>query len=175
MLNAIPVSLVEHDSGWAGLAAHHAAQLSVLGDNLVTVHHIGSTSIPGLLAKPIIDLLPVVADLAALDAAMPRITALGYECHGEYGIPGRRFCALPGENTRIVHLHFFEQGADEILHNLAFRDYVRAHPQVAADYAAEKRRARHLHLDNSHGYTTEKSAYVAATLRDALAWYRQSR
>ena len=174
MLNAIPVSLVEHDPAWAGLAASHAAQLSVLGDNLVAVHHIGSTSVPGLLAKPIIDLLPVVRDLTALDAALPQIEALGYECHGEYGIPGRRFCALPGENTRIVHLHFFVEGHQEIRNNLAFREYVRAHPQVAADYAAEKRRARHLHTDNSHGYTTEKSAYVAATVRDALAWYSQN-
>ena len=175
MLNAIPVSLVEHDPAWTGLAARHAAELSILGSNLVTVHHLGSTSIPGLLAKPIIDLLPVVADLAALDAAMPHIEALGYECHGEYGIPGRRFCALPGQNTRIVHLHFFEQGSEEILHNLAFREYVRAHPEIAADYAAEKRRARHLHVDNSHGYTTEKSAFVARTVLDALAWYSQSR
>ena len=171
MLTAIPVSLVEHDASWAATAEAHAAQLQILGPNLLAVHHIGSTAIPGLIAKPIIDLLPVVHSLADLDEKMPQIESLGYQCHGEYGIPGRRFCALPGANTRIVHLHFFDKTSDQIRHNLAFRDYVRAHPAVAAAYAAEKRRARRLHTDNSHGYTAEKSAFVAATAVDALAWY----
>lgn len=171
MLNAIAVSLVDHDPSWIGLAAAHADQLRVLGDLLLDVHHIGSTAIPGLMAKPIIDLLPVVTSLAALDRQMWRIEALGYECHGEYGIPGRRFCALPGVDTRLVHLHFFETGSDQIRHNIAFRDYIRAHPDVAQAYAREKCRARDLHAGNSHGYTAEKSAWVRATAADAHAWF----
>lgn len=171
MLNVIAVSLVDHDPAWAGLAAAHGAQLQVLGDLLVRVHHIGSTAIPGLIAKPIIDLMPVVASIEALDRERWRIEALGYEYHGEYGVPGRRFFSLPGAGTRLVHVHFFETGSDQIRHNLAFRDYIRAHPDVAAAYAREKRRARDLHPDDSHGYAAEKAAWVRATAADARAWF----
>ncbi|MFZ4109630.1 MAG: GrpB family protein [Polymorphobacter sp.] len=173
MLDAISVSLVEHDSRWAGVAAAYAEKLGVLGDLVLSVHHIGSTSVPGLLAKPIIDLLPVVSSIAALDDQLWKIEALGYRLYGEYGLPGRRFCALPGENTRLVHLHFFEQGSDQIFHNLAFRDYMRSHPDAALAYATEKRRARALHPENSHGYTAEKAAFVQATSQLAHAWFAE--
>ncbi|MFZ4689110.1 MAG: GrpB family protein [Polymorphobacter sp.] len=171
MLNAIAVSLVDHNPAWAGIAESLADELAMLRPNLLAVHHIGSTAVPGLKAKPIIDLLPVVASLAVLDGQQSRIEALGYVFYGEYGIPGRRFYALPRDETRLVHLHFFESGSDQIWHNLAFRDYLRAHPAVAAAYAAEKQRARDLHPDNSHGYTAEKARWVQATSIDAHAWF----
>lgn len=172
MLNAIPVSLVDHDPAWAARAADLAGQLrGAVGDILLAVHHIGSTSVPGMVAKPIIDLLPVVEDLAALDSRRDRVTALGYDFYGEYGVPGRRFFALHANGTRLVHLHFFEQGSDQIGHNIAFRDYMRAHPQVAAAYVAEKYRARALHPDDSHAYTREKAAFIVRTAVDAHAWY----
>lgn len=171
MLSAIPVTLVEHDPAWAARAAALSAQLQVVGDILRTVHHIGSTSVPGMLAKPIIDLLPVVSDLALLDTRLDDVAALGYEYHGEYGIPGRRFFAKHVGDTRTVHIHFFEEGSDQIAHNLAFRDYMRAHPDVAAAYGAEKRRARALFPNDSHGYTREKGDFIVRTSRDAHAWY----
>ncbi len=173
MLDAISVSLVDHDPGWAGIAAAHASKLAVLGDLVLAVHHIGSTSVAGLLAKPIIDLLPVVSSIAELDKQLWKVEALGYRLYGEYGLPGRRFCALPGVNTRLVHLHFFETGSDQIFHNLAFRDYIRTHPDAAAAYSAEKRRARALHPDNSHGYTAEKAAFVQSTSILAHAWFAE--
>lgn len=171
MLNAIPVSLVDHDPAWAARAAVLSEQLRVVGDILVDVHHIGSTSVPGMVAKPIIDLLPVVSDLAVLDQRLDRVVGLGYEFHGEYGIPGRRFFALHADGTRLVHVHFFEQGSDQIDHNLAFRDYMRSHPDVAAAYGAEKRRARALHPNDSHAYTREKGDFIVRTSVDAHAWY----
>ena len=171
MLDAISVSLVDHDPRWAGAAAAHAQTLQVLGDLILSIHHIGSTSVPGLVAKPIIDLLPVVSSLAALDKQLWKVEALGYRLYGEYGLPGRRFCVLPGDNTRLVHLHFFEQGSDQIFHNLAFRDYIRSHPDAAAAYVAEKHRARALHPDNSHGYTREKGAFVQAMSKLAHRWF----
>jgi GrpB-like predicted nucleotidyltransferase (UPF0157 family) len=171
MLDAIPVTLVEHDPGWAARAAALAAELQVVGDILLTVHHIGSTSVPGMIAKPIIDLLPVISDLAVLDTRLDRVSALGYVYHGEYGIPGRRFFAKHVGNTRTVHIHFFEQSSDQIAHNLAFRDYMRAHPDIAAAYGAEKRRAQSLFPNDSHGYTKEKAEFIVRTSRDAHAWY----
>ncbi|MBC7521385.1 MAG: GrpB family protein [Sandarakinorhabdus sp.] len=171
MLNAIPVSLVPHDPAWADRAQALADQLRVLGDCLLEVHHIGSTSVPGMVAKPIIVLLPVVTDLAAFDGRMDRVEALGYDYYGEYGIPDRRFFALQGNGTRLVHLHFFEQGSDQIAHNLAFRDYMRAHPDVAVAYGIEKQRARVLFPEDSHAYTREKADFIVRTAVDAHAWY----
>lgn len=175
MLNAIPVALVDHDPAWAGRAAMLSQQLRVVGDCLMTVHHIGSTSVPGMIAKPIIDLLPVVTDLAVFDARMDHILALGYEYYGEYGLPGRRFFALHGNGTRLVHLHFFQQGSDQIDHNVAFRDYMRSHPDVAAAYGVEKRRARALHPYDSHAYTREKADFIVRTSVDAHAWFAAQR
>jgi GrpB-like predicted nucleotidyltransferase (UPF0157 family) len=173
MLDSIPVSLVDHDPNWARMANAHAETLAVLGDLVLKIYHIGSTSIPGLVAKPIIDLLPVVTSLAALDEQLWKLERLGYRLYGEYGLPGRRFCTLPGDNTRLVHLHFFEQGSDQIFHNLAFRDYIRSHPEAAGAYVAEKQRARALHPENSHGYTAEKSAFVQEMSKRAHAWFAE--
>jgi GrpB-like predicted nucleotidyltransferase (UPF0157 family) len=154
------------------MAARHAERLCVLGSSLVIVHHIGSTAVPGLAAKPILDLLPLVTDLADLDQQRPCIEALGYQWYGELGIPGRRYCALSDETgTRIVQLHFFQADSPQIERHLAFRDYLRAHPEAARAYETEKRRARDLHPHDSHAYTEEKSAWVRATESTALTWF----
>jgi GrpB-like predicted nucleotidyltransferase (UPF0157 family) len=78
-------------STWSVQAQHESSRLSVAqGDVLQTVHHIGSTAIPGICAKPIVDLLPVVRSLVALDALQAQVQALGYVWRGELGLPGRR-------------------------------------------------------------------------------------
>lgn len=170
MLPPYPVAIAEPDPDWPRIAAAYADQLLVLGPVVVAVHHIGSTSVPGLAAKPIIDLMPLVGDLGALDARCADIVALGYAWHGEYGIPGRRFCTLDAAGTRRAHLHFFEPGSPHVARHLAFRDYLRAHPGIAAAYAREKRHAARLHPDNSHAYNDEKDAWVRAAEAEALHW-----
>jgi GrpB-like predicted nucleotidyltransferase (UPF0157 family) len=168
----IPVNLVAYDPAWPGMAARHAERLRVLGAILVTVHHIGSTSVPGLAAKPILDLLPVVRDLAALDQARALIEAIGYAWHGDYGIPGRRYCTLSdAAGGRLVQLHCFQAGSPHVTRHLAFQDYLRSHPDAARAYAVEKRRARDLHPDDSHAYGAEKSAWIEQIEAGALAWY----
>jgi GrpB-like predicted nucleotidyltransferase (UPF0157 family) len=170
----INVILAPYDPNWPRRAAEHAERLRVLGPILVQAHHIGSTSVPGLIAKPIIDLMPLVTSLAELDAAQSRIEALGYVWHGELGIPRRRYCALTdAQGTRLAQLHFFTAGDPQVDRHLAFRDYLCAFPDVARAYEAEKQRARDLHPDDSHAYTDEKAAWIRATEAKALAWYRQ--
>jgi len=153
------------------MAARQAERLQVLGPVLLTVHHIGSTSVPGLAAKPIIDLLPLVTNLAELDRDRGRIEALGYKWYGEFGIPQRRYCTLNDEKgVRKVQLHFFEAESPQVKRHIAFRNYLRAHPDTARAYEAEKRRARDLHPGDSNAYCDEKAAWVQKTEAAALVW-----
>lgn len=168
----IPVVLTAYDPNWPQIAADFGQRLRVLGSNLVKVHHIGSTSVPGLAAKPIIDLMPLVVDLADLDRKRSRVEALGYDWHGEYGIPGRRYCILSGEaGIRVAQLHFFQADSPQVERHIAFRDYLRAHPEAASAYEKEKRRARDLHPNDSHAYTSEKAAWITDLEATALIWF----
>lgn len=170
----IPVELVPPSSDWPKIAAAETARLkTVLGDALVTVHHIGSTSIPGIMAKPIVDMIPIVTDLASLDAKENEIRALGYRWMGEFGLPGRRYCPLndPITGKRKVQLHCYAEGAEGVARHLAFRDYLRAHPATAKDYEAEKIRAAKIQPGNVLLYNDEKNDWIKRVEKDALAWY----
>jgi GrpB-like predicted nucleotidyltransferase (UPF0157 family) len=176
MVDAIPVELVPHSPHWTEMAAAETRALkAALGDVLVTVEHIGSTSIPGIMAKPIVDLIPIVTSVEALDGANPRVTALGYECLGEFGLPGRRYCRKndPATGKRQFQLHCYAKGSPEIARHLAFRDYLRAHPAKAKEYEAEKIRAAALHPDNTLDYNAEKNDWIKATEIVALKWFSQ--
>jgi GrpB-like predicted nucleotidyltransferase (UPF0157 family) len=168
----IAVELVPHRAEWAGMAQAEAGRLKeILGNNLVTVHHIGSTSIPGILAKPIVDLIPVVCDLAALDEKESAFRARGYRWLGEFGLPGRRYCTFadPATGKRIFQLHCYQENGD-IARHLAFRDYLRSHPLIAKEYEMEKLRAAAAQPDNTLAYNAEKNGWIKRVEKDALAW-----
>jgi len=170
----IPVELHPYTPAWRELANAEIARLHhAFGTNVVAIHHIGSTSIPGIHAKPIIDLMPEVLHLAPLDDPESTLPALGYALWGEYGIAGRRYCTLddPQTGKRRIQLHCFEQGHEAIARHLAFRDYLIANPEIAREYDAEKQRCRHLHPNDSHAYTDAKAEWIAAHLPAALEHY----
>jgi len=174
----IKVELVPHSVEWAARAGEESGRVAAaLGSNLILVHHVGSTSIPAICAKPILDLIPEVHSLDSLDAEEAGLLGLGYEWWGEYGITGRRYCTLNDAVTgrRLVQLHCFEAGDPEIERHLAFRDYLRAHPEVALAYDREKRRCRDSHPDNSHSYTDAKAAWIDSVLPLALEYYRAAK
>ena len=172
----IPVFLAPYNSAWPKMAADHAAHLQMLGSILVAVHHIGSTSVPGLAAKPIIDLMAVVTALDELERKRSLMEAAGWSLHGEFGIEGRRYCTRSDESgVRIAQLHIFAADSPHIVRHLAFRDYLRARREVAEAYEEEKWRARALHPNDSHAYADEKAAWIRRTESDALAWFAKHR
>jgi GrpB-like predicted nucleotidyltransferase (UPF0157 family) len=170
------VELVPHDPRWASDAASEVERLArALGAVLVAAHHVGSTAVPGIVAKPILDLMPVVTDLTAFDERRRSVEALGYECWGELGLRGRRYCTLDDTATgrRLVQLHCYAVGSTEIERHLAFRDYLRHRPDIARAYEREKLRCRALHPKDSHAYADCKSPWIVETEAEALLW-RQS-
>ena len=168
------VRVVQYNPEWPAMFAAGAAQLSaVFGHHLVAIHHIGSTSVPGLKAKPIIDILPVVDDITVVDKLTPEMAALGYEGLGEYGLPGRRYFRKGGDNrTHQVHAYDITS-AKEIGRHLAVRDYLRTHPAVAREYGELKELLARQYPEDITGYSNGKDAFVKALEREALEWRRR--
>ncbi|MFT3725501.1 MAG: GrpB family protein [Hyphomonadaceae bacterium] len=169
--DATHVSLEPHNPQWMRIAAEESARVAgVLGDLLRTVHHIGSTSIPGIAAKPTVDLMPAIRPDAEIDVCRAPMEALGYLWRGEFGIPGRRYCVLEHAGKRLFHVHIFPDGHSNIVTQLAFRDYLRAHRDEALAYEAIKREAAAAHPADSLKYNDHKSAWIRACQQRAEAW-----
>lgn len=174
----IPVVLSPHRAEWADMAKVEGARLkAALGGNVETVHHVGSTAIPNIMAKAIVDLMPVVRSIEKLDTQEEIVRGLGYKWHGEFGLEGRRFCtwADPRTGKRIYQLHFFTKDNPNGTRMLAFRDYLRAHPFVAKAYEMEKIRAASAQPHDTTLYNQEKNDWIKRTEADALVWAGKNR
>ncbi|HEX8720287.1 MAG TPA: GrpB family protein [Pyrinomonadaceae bacterium] len=166
------VEVVPHDPRWRDAFEAEAERVAAaLGENVVAVHHIGSTAIPGAYAKPVIDLLVEVRDVTAVDGRSPEMESLGYEVMGEYGIPGRRYFRKDNrEGIRTHHVHAFEAGSAEAERHLAFRDYMIAHPPDAQRYGELKRRLAGQHPQSMDAYMDGKDGFVKEIDRRAARW-----
>lgn len=137
--------------------------------NICEIHHIGSTAVPGLCAKPIIDILLVIKSLDELENQVCALERLDYIAKGEAGIKGRRFY-LKGEVDRTHHLHAFQVGCEHIQRHLAFRDYLIEFPKVKAEYAAIKQRAAQLCNHDIKKYMAYKHSFIQKYETAALCW-----
>jgi len=135
------------------------------GDAIVAVEHVGSTAVPGLAAKPIIDIMPGVRTLEDGLRCISPIVALGYECIGELGI-ARRIYFRKGE-PRSHHVHLVEHGGEFWLRHLAFRDLMRSRPDLVEQYAALKRELAAKVGSDREGYTEAKTPFIQAALAQA--------
>ena len=158
---------------WAERFAQEAAAIRrILGANCAAVHHIGSTAVPGLCAKPIIDIMPVVRDIGAVDGCNDGFVALGYMPMGEFGIPGRRYFHKGGDE-RTHHVHVFaRENREAIERHLAVPAYLRAHADEARAYGELKKALAARFPCDWDGYCDGKDGYVRALEARALKWYR---
>jgi GrpB-like predicted nucleotidyltransferase (UPF0157 family) len=166
------VEVVPHDPRWrAAFEAEAKHVAAALGKNAVAIHHIGSTAIPGIYAKPVIDLLVEVREIGGVDGRSPAMEALGYEVMGELGIPGRRYFRKDDpEGTRTHQVHAFEAGSAEAERHLAFRDYMIAHPDDAMRYSELKRKLAAEHPLSMDGYMDGKDGFIREMDRRAAEW-----
>ena len=166
------VKVVPHDPQWREAFKIESERVTAaLGENVVTVHHVGSTAIPGIYAKPIIDLLVEVKDIALIDEQSSSMESLGYEAMGEFGIAGRRYFRKDSqEGVRTHHVHIFEFGSEQVERHLAFRDYMIAHPEEAQKYSELKRELAREYPTSIEQYMDGKDGFIRAIDRKAAQW-----
>jgi GrpB-like predicted nucleotidyltransferase (UPF0157 family) len=169
------VNVVPYDPNWpAEFMAEASTIRSALGETAVAVHHIGSTSIPGIFAKPVIDILLEVEDILRLEADSTRLADLGYQAMGEFGIPGRRYFRKESPiGVRTHHVHAFTAGSPALERHLAFRDYMIAHPAIAQSYSSLKQRLAAAHPDDIESYMDGKDSFIKEHERKAMIWRKE--
>jgi GrpB-like predicted nucleotidyltransferase (UPF0157 family) len=163
------VEVVPHNPSWQSAFAAESKQVAIaIGINTIAIHHIGSTAIPSIHAKPIIDMLIAVEDIAKVDEQNALMQALGYLAMGEFGITGRRFFRKDNEfGIRTHHIHIFEIGSAQIDRHLAFRDYLRVHIEEAQRYSELKQHLAQQYPDDIQGYMDGKDEFIKAIDRTA--------
>ncbi|MFC4559022.1 GrpB family protein [Virgibacillus kekensis] len=167
------VEVESYNYQWPAMFEKEATKLrAVFGNELVAIHHIGSTSVIGLAAKPVIDIMPVVRVIEQVDFYNGEMEEIGYEAKGENGIPGRRYFQKGGEN-RTHHVHVFEEGIRHVERHLAFRDYLRKHPNAAKEYSDLKRELAKRYPSDMESYIIGKNHLVLTLEEAAVKWYQE--
>lgn len=154
------VEVVPYKVEWVMMFEEESRKIKeVLGEEVVDVYHIGSTSIPNIHAKPVIDLMVEVVSIDKIDEYNHGMEQLGYEAYGENGIPKRRFFSKGG-NNRTHHVHIFEKGNPEMARHIAFRDYMIAHPEEAQIYSQLKQSLAKQYPYSIEQYIEGKDSYI---------------
>ena len=162
-----PVIILPYDPAWPSLyTAEKERILNEIGQYVVNIEHMGSTAVPGLAAKPVIDILIGVRSLADAPLFIPSLLPLGYDYVNRYEdeMPFRRYLhrKINGEHTH--HLHMVEPDTDFYKVQLAFRDYLRAHPDDRDQYAALKNKLAEKYQKDRMAYTDAKSGFIQGIL-----------
>jgi len=162
------IVVVDYDPKWPEqFEALRAPIGGALGDLAAAIEHIGSTAVPGLAAKPVIDIDVLLSSGDRLQEAIKRLVPLGYAHEGNLGIVGREaFSQPPGQPAH--HLYVCAPDSREYGRHIAFRDYLRAHPERARVYGELKRTLAKLYDKDPDGYTNGKDELVNETLRRAM-------
>ena len=165
------VGVVSYNPNWQKMYKEESEKIkNILGDTIVDIHHIGSTAIPGIKAKPVIDILVEVKNIETVDQYNHKMEELEYEVMGEYGIPKRRFFRKGG-NKRTHHIHIFQVGNEEIERHIKFKEYLITHPDKVREYSKLKEELANKYTYDVENYTNGKSDFIKEIDRQAkLRW-----
>ena len=169
------IQVKKYDPDWVIEFEMESSKLfEKIGDVISKVHHIGSTAVPGLMAKPIIDIILEVKDLNELDCQRSKFENLKYEVMGEYGIQGRRYYRKGGD-LRTHQIHAFKTGDQNILRHLALREYLNEHKEVAEDYGRLKSEIAKRCNNDIEQYCDEKDEFIKHHESIAIKWYKKTK
>ncbi len=169
------MTVVPYDNKWPALyQAEKTLLTGILGDSIVDIRHIGSTSIEGMWAKPIIDIMIVVANIETVDAFTEKMRMNGYHAKGENGIPGRRYFQKlnpdkSGNHTH--HVHVYQKGNPHISDELMFRDYLRIDIEAFREYFEVKKTASNQYRTSPVEYQDAKAPCIIRILARAKACF----
>jgi GrpB-like predicted nucleotidyltransferase (UPF0157 family) len=165
------IRLRSYDPTWPAQFDREASALTgALGRHVAGgVHHVGSTAVPGLTAKPIIDIMIGVSDLDSSRPCIDLLAEMDY-CYAPYRQDVMHWFCKPSPARRTHHLHLVPTGSERFTDVLAFRDYLRTHPVAVRQYEELKRQLATRHSHDRDAYTDGKSAMVAAITADARRW-----
>jgi GrpB-like predicted nucleotidyltransferase (UPF0157 family) len=173
------IFIAPYDPNWPIMFEQERARLAeVLDGHFVDIQHIGSTSVPGLGAKPIIDIMVAVRTLEDADKFCIRpVVALGYEYVKEFesDTPMRRYFRKENERgVRTHHIHLVEIDSDWWTRHLLFRDYLRLHPEARRAYEAHKRELANPEWNTSNDYAEAKTEFIVKMMQEARAWQKST-
>lgn len=167
--NSRKTYIVDYSPQWTSDFESEAAHLKdIFKDAIFSIHHIGSTSIPGMKAKPIIDILITTDNLEKIDDFDAQMEHQGYVVGGEFGLPRRRFFCKGNQDHCLIHIHVYELSNPVIQKYILFRDYLIAHPNEVKDYEALKIELAEKYPHNRTLYTQNKSIFIEKILTKTL-------
>jgi GrpB-like predicted nucleotidyltransferase (UPF0157 family) len=165
------IDVVPHDPGWVGEFEREAAAIrNALNDVLLRIEHVGSTAVPDLPAKPIIDIQVSVRDIEDREAFVRPLERLGYLFAPDPDCPEYHFFGKPRERPRRYHVHVCAAGSNEEMRHLVVRDFLRSHSDEAARYAELKRELAHRTHQDRLAYIEGKEPFVRDLEQRAVAW-----
>lgn len=165
------VEVVPHNPCWQQEFQRESKLVATaFGNNFSAIHHIGSTSISNIHAKPIIDMLVEVIDIEEVDKSNAEIVGLGYEPMGEFGISGRRYFRKEINHIRTHHIHAFQISSPDVARHLDFRDYMIAHPEDARQYSQLKQELAKQFPHDIESYMDGKDAFIKEMQIKANNW-----
>ena len=174
------LTIADYDPRWPALYTEERERIvAAIGSWVADIQHVGSTAVPGLAAKPIIDIMVAIQREDEMLCCITPLVKSGYECMGEYGIPGRIFFRKltdtpePGQMhagvARTHHLHMFPAGHLDWDRHVAFRDYLRSHLDTLRDYETLKRDLASQFPTDMEAYTDAKTDFIRGIEKAALA------
>ena len=164
------VVVASYDETWEERFREIRKELeAALGDLALRIEHVGSTAVPGLPAKPILDIDVVIRDYGVFDAVVSALKEIGYEHEGDLGIAGREAFRYDGkEHLMKHHLYVCPEDSAELRRHIAFRDYLRSHPEAVKEYSRVKEEGARLYPDDIEGYIAHKAPFIERVYREIL-------